>query len=202
MTESIANRIFRARKTIIDLLNDRKYDLTSITNLKTDQESFKEYNKNDNLDIFVKNATREIYVKFIKIAKAKPATLRDVISHIHTDILTLENRKILIVLLSKPNNTILKIKNEPACKNIELFWVGHLLINITKHTFVPKHELVAKSDLDTIMTKFSLSSFNQLPILLKSDPVSKYYGFESGDICKITRISQTAGETEYYRVCK
>ena len=40
------------------------------------------------------------HVKFIlnllKIAKAKPATLRDVISHIHTDILTLENRKILI----------------------------------------------------------------------------------------------------------
>ena len=114
MTESIANRIFRKRKTIIDLLNDRKYDLSSVTNLKTDQESFKEYNKNDNLDIFVKNATREIYIKFIKIGKVKPATLRDVISHIHTDILTLENRKILIVLLSKPNNTILKIKNEPG----------------------------------------------------------------------------------------
>ena len=202
MTESIANRIFRARKTIIDLLNDRNYDLSSVTNLKTDQESFKEYNKNDNLDIFVKNATREIYVKFIKIAKAKPATLRDVISHIHTDILTLENRKILIVLLSKPNNTILKIKNEPACKNIELFWVGHLLINITKHTFVPKHELVAKSDLDTIMTKFSLSSFNQLPILLKSDPVSKYYGFESGDVCKITRKNKISGISVIYRLVK
>ena len=202
MTESIANRIFRARKTIIDLLNDRKYDLSSVTNLKTDQESFKEYNKNDNLDIFVKNATREIYIKFIKIAKAKPATLRDVISHIHTDILTLENRKILIVLLSKPNNTILKIKNEPACKNIELFWVGHLLINITKHTFVPKHELVAKSDLDTIMTKFSLSSFNQLPILLKSDPVSKYYGFESGDVCKITRKNKISGISVIYRLVK
>ena len=202
MTESIANRIFRARKTIIDLLNDRNYDLSSVTNLKTDQESFKEYNKNDNLDIFVKNATREIYVKFIKIAKAKPATLRDIISHIHTDILTLENRKILIVLLSKPNNTILKIKNEPACKNIELFWVGHLLINITKHTFVPKHELVAKSDLDTIMTKFSLSSFNQLPILLKSDPVSKYYGFESGDVCKITRKNKISGISVIYRLVK
>ena len=121
MTESIANRIFRARKTIIDLLNDRKYDLSSVTNLKTDQESFKEYNKNDNLDIFVKNATREIYIKFIKIAKAKPATLRDVISHIHTDILTLENRKILIVLLSKPNNTILKIKNEPLVRILNYF---------------------------------------------------------------------------------
>ena len=141
--ESIATHIFRSRKTIIEMLGDRKYDLSGLDNIDTDRESFNNYNKDNKLDIHVVNTEREVYVKFIKITKVKPATLRELISEINNDILTnKENKKILIVLLTKPNNTVLKIKNEKHCENIELFWIGNLLINITKHSFVPTHEKV------------------------------------------------------------
>ena len=201
--ESIATHIFRSRKTIIEMLGDRKYDLSGLDNIDTDRESFNNYNKENKLDIHVINSEREVYVKFIKITKVKPATLRELISEINNDILTnKENKKILIVLLTKPNNTVLKIKNEKHCENIELFWIGNLLINITKHSFVPTHEKVETSDYDDIKTKFSLSNFNQLPIILKSDPVSKYYGFESGDICKITRKNKISGISVIYRLVK
>ena len=145
MSEYINTWIKRSRKTVIEMLHDRKYDLSAVDNILVDDINFDIYEKADNLDIHVKNSDREIYVKFIKIPKAKPQTLRDLISKINTEILSLENKKILIVLLTKPNNTVLKIKNEPFCDNIELFWIGHLLVNITKHTFVPRHELLDKS---------------------------------------------------------
>ena len=202
MSEYINTWIKRSRKTVIEMLHDRKYDLSSVDNILVDDINFDIYEKADNLDIHVKNSDREIYVKFIKIPKAKPQTLRDLISKINTEILSLENKKILIVLLTKPNNTVLKIKNEPLCENIELFWIGHLLVNITHHTFVPRHELLEKNSHDSIMEKFSLSNVKQLPIILKSDPISRYYGFETGDICKITRKNKISGISVIYRLVK
>ena len=202
MADIINNWIKRSRKTVIELLQDRKYDLSEVDNILTDDDSFNTYNTDDNLDIYVKNPDKEIYVKFIKVLKVKPQTLRDLISKINTEILSLENKKILLVLLSKPNNTVLKIKNEPFCNNIEIFWIRHLLVNITKHTFVPRHELLDKSLHDDIMGKFSLTQVKQLPIILKSDPISKYYGFQSGDICKITRKNKISGISVIYRLVK
>ena len=43
---------------------------------------------------------------------------------------------------------------------------------------------------------------DQLPVIEINDAVAKRLRIAPGDICKIIRISPTAGETEYYRVCK
>ena len=96
----------------------------------------------------------------------------------------------------------MKIKNEPHCKNTEIFWINHLLVNITHHKFVPKHEKVDFKDIDDLKAKFSLTNLNQFPILLKSDPISKYYGLEEGDVCKITRKNKISGISVIYRLVK
>ena len=69
---------------------------------------------------------------------------------------------------------------------IELFNEDELQYNITKHYLVPKHELLFKKkskECEQFKKKYS----DKFPIILKSDPVSRFYGYEKGDIIKITR---------------
>jgi DNA-directed RNA polymerase I, II, and III subunit RPABC1 len=67
--------------------------------------------------------------------------------------------------------------------NIELFHSDDLQFNITKHILVPKHELLDEKE----AKKFKKTYGTNIPIILKNDPVSRFYDFRRGDIIKITR---------------
>jgi DNA-directed RNA polymerase I, II, and III subunit RPABC1 len=79
-----------------------------------------------------------------------------------------------------------KVVEESKDIMIELFNEDELQYNITKHFLVPKHELVYKKkskECEEFKKKYS----DKFPIILKSDPVSRFYGYNKGDIIKITR---------------
>lgn len=71
--------------------------------------------------------------------------------------------------------------------------------DITKHDMVPKHELLGEKERDEVMKKFGIT-LRQLPRIVDSDPMVKILNAKIGDVVKITRKSETAGEAEYYRV--
>jgi DNA-directed RNA polymerase subunit H len=86
-------------------------------------------------------------------------------------------------------------------KNIHIFHLDTLSIDILKHSKVPKHEVFRfENDISSICKKCNCRK-DQLPIIERNDPIAKRLRIVPGDVCKITRISPTAGETEYYRVC-
>lgn len=72
-------------------------------------------------------------------------------------------------------------------------------IDILKHKLVPKHEILSKEEKEEVLRKFSINK-NQLPRILISDPVVKKIKAKVGDVIKITRNSQTACKSIYYRV--
>ncbi|MBW2968771.1 DNA-directed RNA polymerase subunit H [Candidatus Woesearchaeota archaeon] len=71
-------------------------------------------------------------------------------------------------------------------------------IDITKHSLVPKHNLVSEAEKKKISDTLKLSG-KELPKILKTDPAIKNIKIKDGDIIKITRKSPTAGETIFYR---
>lgn len=71
--------------------------------------------------------------------------------------------------------------------------------DITKHDMVPKHELLGEKERDEVLKKFGIT-LRQLPRIVDSDPMVKILNAKIGDVVKITRKSETAGEAEYYRV--
>lgn len=71
--------------------------------------------------------------------------------------------------------------------------------DITKHDMVPKHDLLGEKERDEVMKKFGIT-LRQLPRIVDSDPMVKILNAKIGDVVKITRKSETAGEAEYYRV--
>ncbi|MCX6814617.1 MAG: DNA-directed RNA polymerase subunit H [Candidatus Aenigmarchaeota archaeon] len=72
-------------------------------------------------------------------------------------------------------------------------------IDILKHELVPKHEILTAAEKKELLEKVNATE-KQLPKILDSDPVIKKIEAKPGDVIKITRKSQTAGETVYYRI--
>lgn len=71
--------------------------------------------------------------------------------------------------------------------------------DITKHDLVPRHELLGEKERDEVLKRFGIT-LRQLPRILDTDPMVVILGGKIGDVVRITRKSETAGEAEYYRV--
>ena len=71
--------------------------------------------------------------------------------------------------------------------------------SLLDHESVPKHEIMSENELKSVLSKFSIEK-EQLPKIKAQDPVCKEIGAALGDVIKITRKSQTAGEADYYRL--
>ena len=83
---------------------------------------------------------------------------------------------------------------------IQIFCLDNLLFNITRHNLVPEMVVVSPDTREQLLEKYSLTP-KQVPQILTSDPHAKFLGVRKGDMCKITRASETAGSYVTYRMC-
>lgn len=76
------------------------------------------------------------------------------------------------------------VANTPDLKmNIELFQADDLQFNITQHRLVPKHIRLDKEE----SRQFREKHGTNIPILLRTDAMSRFYDFAKGEIVKIVR---------------
>lgn len=83
---------------------------------------------------------------------------------------------------------------------VEMFKNTELYFNITRHTLVPKHTLLAEDEKVSLLKKLRILPFN-LPHIKRTDAVSKYMGLNKGDVVRILRTSEIAETSTYYRIC-
>lgn len=69
---------------------------------------------------------------------------------------------------------------------------------VTDHVLVPKHEILQGEEKKQIVAQYNATE-DQFPFLFATDPVVREIGAKPGDMVKITRVSDTAGQTTYYR---
>ena len=66
---------------------------------------------------------------------------------------------------------------------IELFNMNELMFNITKHRLQPKFELLEEE----LYKSYKKQYGSTFLVMLKSDPIARFYGYEKNSIIKITR---------------
>ena len=86
-----------------------------------------------------------------------------------------------------------------AVRVIELFEDVELLVDITRHAFVPQHILLSEDEKRELLQRYKLRE-SQLPRMQQLDPVARYLGLSKGQVVKIIRPSETAGRYVTYRL--
>ena len=165
-----------------------------------------------------------IYYNFQKDGKTK--TMKSIVTNImklyeenifdYTDnmiIILNEPIRDTIQVLCNDLNLLLKNNNDNIVDNdiglesrqfgnVFMFDIKTLQYNILEHDIVPEHIVYRNlTDIKKILDDCNCT-IDQLPIILRNDPVAKLKMLVPGDICKIMRKSKTCGEYPYYRVCK
>lgn len=193
---------FRVRKTTMEMLEDRGFEVSE-EDKNMNYENFTnrlEENAIQLIAIHRNNPIKMAYVAFI--LDSKSFTKKDLVALKATmDEKYPTNQMTVIIVQDKQTPQITKELLNDEYKSYEIFSMKNLMFNITHHEIVPRHILLTQEESDLVLKQYQTTR-SQLPKLLTTDPVAKYYGMKAGDICKIIRQSPMTGESYYYRILK
>ena len=86
-------------------------------------------------------------------------------------------------------------------RNIHIFQLDHLTIDITNHELVPTHECYRDEPHIQDILRECNATRSQLPVIKRIDPQAKVMRMAPGDVCRIERQTES-GHVIAYRVCQ
>jgi len=109
---------------------------------------------------------------------------------------------IIIVAMSPPSENVLRVAKSHSKKRLALFHIWQLQFDITTHRMAMPHRILSEEERTAMFDTFKISSpENQLPWIDSQDTMIKWIGAIPGDVVEVTRHSDTAGRSFYYRYC-
>ena len=151
--------------TVKDMIHQRGYVISE----DDDEEKFIGVNKNNESIVVFTTLVDKFNVDRIK---EKIVTLNDIgVNHC------------IIIYGSSVTSMAKKLVENSIENRFELFTIDELQYNITHHRLVPKHIKLPDKEAIEFKKKYGL----KFPVILKIDPVSRFYDFKRGDIIKIVR---------------
>ncbi|EFP80556.1 DNA-directed RNA polymerases II 24 kDa polypeptide (RNA polymerase II subunit 5) [Puccinia graminis f. sp. tritici] len=195
------SRLHRVNRTIKELVRDRGYEVSD-AEINVSLDEFKASdpisNKSTRLNFAAINpeTNQGIYVYYSDEKSVGIKTMRKFISIL--DEKKLESGILIYSQAMTPsaNKVIASMAQQFT---LEAFQEAELLVNITRHIMVPKHEVMKPEEKKALLARYRLKD-TQLPRIQLSDPVARYYGLKRGQVVRITRPSETAGRYVSYRL--
>jgi len=204
MEEDVAQRLFKIKKTLSELLNDRGYEVSDEDLFMTFDQFVTKYGPSPNrVELTTKTHHRndtedKIYAFFPKEPKVGVANIRE----FYEIMLNEQVKKCIMIVrykLSPQAKQAIRETSKMGKMKMELFQEEELMFNITNHMLVPRHILLSQQEKIALLKKYKLKD-TQLPRLLFTDPVCRYYAFQPGQVIKIIRPSMIVGTYVSYRI--
>jgi len=209
-------KLYRSRDVILEMLEDRGYNAENykdytIKEIDTMHKNMQQKItlENQPLDIIVyhKENGSKLLLKYIYNSKIRVSILQNLINDYKEQQFFKENDTLIIITknnISNENIFDAQLENIYKTENVfvQVFWLDKLVINITKHELVPQHRILSTEEKEKLLEKFDITNYTQLPLILKTDPIAKFYGMKRGDVCEIKRPSETSGVYINYRYCQ
>ena len=192
-------KLFEIKKNQIKMVKRRGYNVG-------DEENLLNYTAEQFLDVYMPFAKSEsksirnilttyyknddgsrLYVYYADITNDKQLgvdAIKDFISGLHEK--KARNGIIItsIPLSSKSEKEIQKL----LAYNIYTFTEDEMSYDPTEHYLTPEHIALSADEQREFLSKNGLN-IDQLPIILNTDMISRYYGFQTGQIIKINRVN-------------
>jgi DNA-directed RNA polymerase I, II, and III subunit RPABC1 len=162
------NRAARVRQTLLEMFDQRGY-----MDIDASEEN--------RILAFEKDTKEQVCAFSVIIQKLNVAEIKTYITAMQAAGI---NHFILVYEGNTTSAVNSVVNNAPKLKmNIELLEADYLQINITKHKLVPQHILLDRKEAFNFKKKYGM----KIPVLLRTDPVSRFYNFQKGSIVKIVR---------------
>lgn len=201
-------KYLRMYKTILRMLIDRGYEVDeekrdildqSLDEYQTVYSSVNPSQLNGTFESLDHDSSERVQVRFDINEKINNKLWTSIIERMNQDNV---NHCILIVrdgTVPKNISRTVELLREKRGQRVEFFEQKEVIINITEHELVPKHEPLTPDQKKALLDRYHIND-SQLPKILKTDPVVRYYGVGPGTVIKITRKSETAGRYITYRL--
>jgi DNA-directed RNA polymerase I, II, and III subunit RPABC1 len=116
----------------------------------------------------------------------------------------------LSLFITKYNNTykliVVEDINSKSVKIIsgystpcEIFKISELMLCIVEHVLVPNHKVLTKEEGNIVLNEYCARK-RDMPLILTTDPVARFYNMKPDEICRITRPSILTVEAPFYRI--
>lgn len=196
-------RLYRIRKTSLEMLNDRGYIVNSEELHMTKEEfqaRFGDEPRRDDMTLLnpkQDDPTEQIFVFYPEDQKVGVKTIKTFAERMRSEGVSRAMMVTIADITPFAKQCLLEMRDKFY---IESFVEKELLINITKHVLVPDHRLMTKEEKKQLLERYKVKD-TQLPRIQFHDPVARYYGLQKGDVVRIVRPSETAGRYVTYRLC-
>ncbi|KAE9462893.1 hypothetical protein C3L33_05200, partial [Rhododendron williamsianum] len=201
----ITTKLFRIRRTTLEMLKDRGYMVDKKEMKMTKQEFIDKFGmspKREELIIQTQKGDESddpsdrIFVIFPEVSKKVGCSvMKECVLKMDTEKVS---RAILVIQHGLTPQAKAVIGEVAKKYRMETFQDSELLVNINEHELVPKHEVLTSKEENELLEKYKVKRA-QLPRMLVTDPIARYFGLKMGQIVKITRKSETAGTYITYR---
>lgn len=81
----------------------------------------------------------------------------------------------------------------------EIFKISELMLCIVEHILVPNHKVLSKDETNIVLNEYCAKK-RDMPLILTTDPVARFYNMKPDEICRITRPSILTVEAPFYRI--
>jgi DNA-directed RNA polymerase subunit H (RpoH/RPB5) len=197
--------IFNSRKTIIDLLEAQKYDVSQYKDFGINEVNTLIQTKQ--MDMLLKKTAgdKSAYVKYHLAKSLRPVNLYEYIEDLFTleEVLTKKD-DLIVIMKDEPNDTIKKTLTDIWEKDgifVIVINIKRLQYNILNHQLVPQHIVLSAEEAKEVKKKYNIHDDSQIPDISRFSPVSQVIGLRPGELCRIYRPSKTAIKAEFYRIC-
>jgi len=206
---STIGNIYKSRNIILNQLKERGYNVSEHEG-RSIVEIQSQYNaKPPQLDMLLDStdpqSNKKCFVKYHLSGKIRPNQIYEYIDDVFNieDILKKDD-DFIIVVKDNPNDTLIKLmtdiwNNEKIY--FSLFNLHNYLYDVLKHECVPRHVELKDEEVDNIKVKYNIMTDKQWPEISRFDPVAQAIGLRPKKVCEITRSSETAITSKYYRMC-
>jgi DNA-directed RNA polymerases I, II, and III subunit RPABC1 len=189
---------YRARRTILEMLEDRHYPVDPHAK-ELSFEEFSMFFEKKQIHFQVENDEGHVLYVFF-YTDPKTFGKKEYSSFLEQVDSTKPSYSLMIVLREKLNTVMKRELEGELFLNTEFFLLHELQFNKTKHPIVPQHIRMTEEEKQEVMKHYS-AKLSNMPVISRNDPIVRYYGGKPGEMFRIQRRS-SAGLVIYYRVVK